>query len=931
MFCAHRPGQGAGVAGHLDHDRLDGLVGGGGDGARQLLLGRGVELQQGAAGRDPVSRLRHLCPLRTRIDGSIHVAWSGFYASRAVIVEDMSTPTAAPTASDPRLPGPAGGRAGDHPAAARRLPRPVRPAARRRRPARPHRRRPARDRRRRHPRDPPGRGLARPRARPVRPHRRRRRRRPPVARLLPDLTAPAPDGCISITVKAIPTAWSATTSSAAPGPARSFISTRPPATSCCPTPAPEQGPVRHRRHRHHPGDGHAAQPTSTSSPTSCVAALARPPRPTSIFGAELRELAAAGPDPPGRAAHRRPTASSTSPTSTSLRARPGRARRPGPAGRPGCSTPPRSTGPPHGVADRLHTERFRPTRRRRRRGRHGHLRHAAAPTVEADGATPILDAGEEAGVLMPSRLPDGHLLRLRPPAARGRGPRPAHRRDHHRRPRRRRAHPDLRLRRRRRLRHRPLTPRGDLERPTTQQLTTDDRSSLMTVMQKKTRQPDRPPDAPRTSRSSASSSTRSAQEVIDSPRRAATRRTSARSSRPSASSSSAAARVLLFSLFPPAWLRRHRRPVGRQDPREHGDRPQRHARPVGLDARPEDPLDHLGVGQRLARREQWKHSHNELHHTYTNVLGKDNDLGYGIMRVDEDQRWEPVLPRPAAVELPQRLLLRVRHRGLRPRARQEPASRSAAQGPGVPARAPRQVLRKIRSQVHQGLRRPPAAVRARRSSTRSTANVDRQPGPQPVDPLGHHVRPLPRGRRDLRARRSIEGETRGEWYLRQMLGSANITGSKAMHFMTGNLSHQIEHHLFPDLPSNRYAEIAPQGAGHLFERYGLHLHHRLAAPPGRLGVEEGHPALAARPPARPLAREIAAEAVGKRVRRRLRGAGMPRGCRPRRSGRSSSGVEHAPARCRRPGAGLRPRRSAPARGRAPWRPPPRGSSAARRC
>ena len=60
--------------------------------------------------------------------------------------------------------------------------------------------------------------------------------------------------------------------------------------------------------------------------------------------------------------------------------------------------------------------------------------------------------------------------------------------------------------------------------------------------------------------------------------------------------------VLLVSLFPPAWVRRHRRPLGRQDHREHGDRPQRHARPVGLDARPEDPLDHLGVGQRLARR-----------------------------------------------------------------------------------------------------------------------------------------------------------------------------------------------------------------------------------------------------------------------------------------------------------------------------------------
>src|SRR3954454_9387234 len=38
---------------------------------------------------------------------------------------------------------------------------------------------------------------------------------------------------------------------------------------------------------------------------------------------------------------------------------------------------------------------------------------------------------------------------------------------------------------------------------------------------------------------------------------------------------------------------------------------------------------------------QWKHSHNFVHHTYTNVIGKDNDLGYGIMRVDEDQRWVP--------------------------------------------------------------------------------------------------------------------------------------------------------------------------------------------------------------------------------------------------------------------------------------------------
>src|SRR5690349_13522460 len=54
-----------------------------------------------------------------------------------------------------------------------------------------------------------------------------------------------------------------------------------------------------------------------------------------------------------------------------------------------------------------------------------------------------------------------------------------------------------------------------------------------------------------------------------------------------------------------------------------------------------------------------------------------------------------------------------------------------------------------------------------------------------------------------------------------MLGSANVSGSKAMHFMSGNLSHQIEHHLFPDLPSNRYAEVAPK-VRDLFDKYDLH-------------------------------------------------------------------------------------------------------------
>ena len=53
------------------------------------------------------------------------------------------------------------------------------------------------------------------------------------------------------------------------------------------------------------------------------------------------------------------------------------------------------------VADRLHTERFRPTVVEPGDG--GQITFLTSDlTVDADGGTPILDAGEEAGVLMPS-------------------------------------------------------------------------------------------------------------------------------------------------------------------------------------------------------------------------------------------------------------------------------------------------------------------------------------------------------------------------------------------------------------------------------------------------------------------------------------------------------------------------------------------------
>ncbi|MCY7396133.1 MAG: fatty acid desaturase [Nocardioides sp.] len=68
-----------------------------------------------------------------------------------------------------------------------------------------------------------------------------------------------------------------------------------------------------------------------------------------------------------------------------------------------------------------------------------------------------------------------------------------------------------------------------------------------------------------------------------------------------------------------------------------------------------------------------------------------------------------------------------------------------------------------------------------------------------------------------------EDESRGHWYYRQLLGSANITGSRLLHLMSGNLSHQVEHHLFPDIPARRYPEIVVQ-VREICERYGLDYH-----------------------------------------------------------------------------------------------------------
>ena len=130
----------------------------------------------------------------------------------------------------------------------------------------------------------------------------------------------------------------------------------------------------------------------------------------------------------------------------------------------------------------------------------------------------------------------------------------------------------------------------------------------------------------------------------------------------------------------------------------------------------------------------------------------------------------------------------------------------------------KRVLGKIRRNVtrdyvvHPALSGPSALTTL---SANATANLVRNVWTHSVIMCGH----FPSGVQTF-SKSSIEGETRGQWYLRQMLGAANIDGGPLLHLLTGNLSFQIEHHLFPDLPSNRYQEIAPE-VREIFQRYGL--------------------------------------------------------------------------------------------------------------
>lgn len=187
------------------------------------------------------------------------------------------------------------------------------------------------------------------------------------------------------------------------------------------------------------------------------------------------------------------------------------------------------------------------------------------------------------------------------------------------------------------------------------------------------------------------------------------------------------------------------------------------------------------------------------------MLGKDRDIGYTLLRASPEQPWHPIYLLQPFYDV---LLALIFEYGIalydleveRIPAGDKTLGETLVQLRGIAAKAGRQIAKDY---VAFPLLAGPCFVPVLLGGL--TANLVRNVWAHTIIFCGH----FPEGAEVFTEDR-LKDETRGEWYVRQLAGSCDIEGGRLLHLMSGNLSHQIEHHLFPDLPSNRYVEIAPR-------------------------------------------------------------------------------------------------------------------------
>ncbi|WP_375490404.1 fatty acid desaturase family protein [uncultured Jatrophihabitans sp.] len=220
----------------------------------------------------------------------------------------------------------------------------------------------------------------------------------------------------------------------------------------------------------------------------------------------------------------------------------------------------------------------------------------------------------------------------------------------------------------------------------------------------------------------------------------------------------------------------------------------------------------------------WKHSHNYVHHTFTNVIGKDKDVGYEIMRIDPRQPWKPSFLLQPFYNL---LLMAFFEWGVAVHdldfsavnKGQKSRKQFNDEAKSIGIKGLRQIVKDYL--VYPGLSAAASGPTHAKAGFKSafwadfTANIVRNVWSNAIIFCGHFP-----DQTFVFTEDEVENESRGAWYVRQLIGAANISGSPAFHVMSGNLSFQVEHHLYPDMPSSRYQQIAPKVKA-ICEEYGL--------------------------------------------------------------------------------------------------------------
>ena len=212
----------------------------------------------------------------------------------------------------------------------------------------------------------------------------------------------------------------------------------------------------------------------------------------------------------------------------------------------------------------------------------------------------------------------------------------------------------------------------------------------------------------------------------------------------------------------------------------------------------------------------WRKTHNFQHHTYTNVRGMDDDIGYGLLRIFPEQRWRPFFLLQPFIAVVFALLFEwgVAIQDLK-LGRWWAGKTSNAQMRKAFKPVGKKMLRQVlKDYVVFPLLAGPFFLAVLAGNV--VANLLRNLWTFTIIFCGHFTADA-----ETFPKESIRNESRGHWYQRQLRGSSNLAGGRLLNVMSGNLSHQIEHHFYPDIPANRYAEVAPEVKA-ICERYGQH-------------------------------------------------------------------------------------------------------------